>query len=122
MDSPVFSASISLLSHQEFLFAETDVDYENQNFEIPSFYKLYQNYPNPFNPTTKIKFSLPKAEKVKIEVFNLLGKKVRILIDDQLPIGFHEVKFNTQDLPSGIYAYKITAGQYQAVKKMLLLK
>jgi predicted GH43/DUF377 family glycosyl hydrolase len=85
-------------------------------------YELFQNYPNPFNPSTTIKFALPQNEEVKIAVFNAIGQNVKILLDRRMSIGFHEVVFNAQDLPSGIYTYKITAGLYHAVKKMLYLK
>ena len=71
---------------------------------------------------TKIKFALPKSEKVVIDVFNALGQRIRTLLDKQMPGGSHEVKFTAQDLPSGIYVYKITAGEFVALKKCLLLK
>ena len=94
---------------------------ENENV-IPLKYSLNQNYPNPFNPSTKIKYILPKSEKVKIEVFNLLGQKITTLLDNQMPSGSHEVEFNGQNLSSGIYYYKIEAGEFQQVRKMLLIK
>ena len=77
---------------------------------------------NPFNSATTIKFTLPQKEEVKIEVFNAIGQKITTLLDKRMPVGYHEVQFNAQDLPSGIFAYKITAGKFQAVKKMLYLK
>jgi hypothetical protein len=90
--------------------------------QIPKTFALYQNYPNPFNPSTTIKFTLPKAEELKIEVFNALSQKVAVLVNEKMPAGLHEVEFNAQDLPSGVYVYKITAGQYSDVNKMLYLK
>ncbi len=92
------------------------------DLDLPTEFKLSQNYPNPFNPSTTIKFVLPGREEVKIEVFNALGRKVAVLINNIMLSGYHEVEFNAQDLPSGIYVYKITAGQYQAMKKMLFLQ
>ena len=89
---------------------------------VPSEYFLEQNYPNPFNSTTILKFALPKTAGVKIEVFNALGQKVITLLDKQMPGGFHKLEFNAQYLPSGVYVYKITAGQFQDVKKMLFLR
>jgi hypothetical protein len=91
---------------------------------------LHQNYPNPFNPSTTIKYTLPKSEKVKIEVFNLLGQSIKTLLNNQMPSGSHEVEFNGQNLSSGIYYYKIEAGDpstgsgqgYQEVRKMILLR
>ena len=97
----------------------TDVEIKT---EIPIQFFLYQNYPNPFNPSTKIKFALPKTGEVKIEVFNTLGQKVAMLINKTMPNGYHEVEFNAQDLPSGVYVFKIMAGDLQDVKKMLFLK
>ncbi len=104
----------------------------NEPYQIPSVFILNQNYPNPFsarggsafggNPSTIIKFALPRKEEVRIEVFNLLGQKVAVLINKTMSAGYHEVEFNAQDLPSGLYVYLIEAGQYQAVKKMLLLR
>ena len=90
--------------------------------EIPAKFVLYQNYPNPFNPSTTIKFTLFKTENVKIEIFNSLSQKVTTLVNRKLPVGYHEVKFNAINLPSGIYVYKITAGNFKDVRKMLLLK
>jgi hypothetical protein len=100
--------------------------------EIPNYFILAQNYPNPFsarggsafggNPSTTIKYVLPKNERVKIEVFNAIGQRVAKLLDKQVSSGNHEIQFDAQDLPSGLYTYRITAGQFQAVKKMLLLK
>ena len=89
---------------------------------IPEGFKLFQNYPNPFNPTTKIKYTLPKPELVKIEVFNLLGQKITTLLNKQIESGSHEVEFTAKNLPSGIYYYRISAGEFQQVKKMVLLK
>ena len=89
---------------------------------IPDQFTLWQNYPNPFNPSTTIRFVLPEKTKVKIEVYNALGGRVNILLDRQMKTGFHKIEFNAQNLPSGIYIYKITAGYFFDVKKMLYLK
>ena len=89
---------------------------------LPSSYNLNQNYPNPFNPSTKIKFALPKLEIVKIEVYNTLGQRVEILLNQQMQAGQHEIEFNAQNLSSGIYYYRIEAGEFQDVKKMVLIR
>jgi len=89
---------------------------------IPREYRLLQNYPNPFNPQTQIKFALPEPEFVKIEVYNLLGRKICTLINKAMPAGYHEVGFNGQYLASGIYLYRMEAGAFQAVRKMMLLR
>jgi hypothetical protein len=88
----------------------------------PSSFSLSQNYPNPFNPGTKIDFTLPKTEKVKIVVYNQLGQQVTLLSDKIFNSGNHEVSFNAANLPSGIYFYRIIAGSFTQTKKMILLK
>lgn len=93
----------------------------SDNF-LPKKYELDQNYPNPFNPTTIIRYTLPNSEKVKIEVFNLLGQRVETLLDKQMPAGTYDVVFTAKDLPSGVYLYRIEAGEYQEMRKMILLK
>ncbi len=89
---------------------------------LPGKLRLWQNHPNPFNPSTKIKFTLPKSENVKIEVYNIMGQKIVTLLDKLVSAGYHEVEFNGQNLFSGIYWYRIEAGNFQDVKKMILLK
>ncbi|GEM_PF-3231520 len=89
---------------------------------IPKDYFLDQNYPNPFNPSTVIKFGLPNAENVKLEIYNLLGQKVDELINAKLSAGVHEVTFNADNLPSGIYLYKLTTDKFSEIKKMMLMK
>ena len=83
---------------------------------------LSYNYPNPFNPSTKIKYDLPKQENVKIEIFNLLGQKIETLVNKQMPSGSYEVEFTAKHLPSGVYLYRIEAGEFHEIKKMLLIK
>ena len=93
---------------------------------IPKQYALYQNYPNPFNPTTNIKFDLPEASKVVLNVYNILGEKVATLLNQTVEAGFHQVPFNGSNLSSSTYIYRIEAqssGQsFVQTKKMLLLK
>jgi hypothetical protein len=95
---------------------------EAEQYAIPKDFVLYQNYPNPFNPSTKIKFAIPKNESVKIEVYNSIGQKIEALLNQHMKAGHHDVEFNAQNLSSGIYFYKIEAGEFQDVKKMILLK
>ena len=90
--------------------------------EIPKEYKLENNYPNPFNPSTKIKFSLPQNSAVKLSVYDISGKSVAILINDKLNAGYYEFEFEGSNLSSGIYFYKIEAGSFSDVRKMILLK
>ncbi len=90
--------------------------------EIPKTYNLYENYPNPFNPETKIKFDLPIDNYVMIKVYNILGKEIYTLVNDFKQAGRYLVSFNGSNLSSGIYYYKITAGNFEQVKKMILIK
>jgi Secretion system C-terminal sorting domain len=90
--------------------------------EIPNYYSLGQNYPNPFNPSTKIKFTLPQSENVKLVVFDILGKEVKTLVNGETEAGIHEVNFNASSLSSGVYFYRIVAGNFITTKKMLVIK
>jgi hypothetical protein len=95
---------------------------EQEPGQVTDEFRLYQNYPNPFNPSTTIWFSLPKAERVKVEVFNLLGQRVITLLDEPKLAGDHRIGFDAQNLGSGIYVIRIEAGTFRAAKKMLYLK
>lgn len=88
----------------------------------PRKYELEQNYPNPFNPVTTISFSLPEASFVNLEVYDILGRNTVLLINEILEAGEHSFEFNAGSLPSGIYYYKITAGEFTKTNKMILLK
>ena len=89
---------------------------------IPTDYSLTQNYPNPFNPSTTIKYALSNPELVTLKIFNVLGKEVATLVSEQKPAGDYEVNFNADQLASGVYYYKLTAGDFISTKKMILLK
>jgi hypothetical protein len=89
---------------------------------IPAEYQLMQNYPNPFNPVTHIRFALPEAAPVKIEIFNVLGERVKTLRDAVTPAGYHEVFLDGAQLESGIYFYRLQAGEFRQTRRMLLLK
>ena len=89
---------------------------------IPSKFALLQNYPNPFNPTTIISYLIPTSSFVRLEIFNTLGKRVATLINEKKEAGKHTVEFNASNLASGIYIYKINAGDFAQAKKLLLLK
>jgi len=89
---------------------------------FPTDFTLYQNYPNPFNPSTTIKFALPFAGNVKINVYNTLGQLVETLVDQEMQSGYHEVNFDGSGLASGIYLYQLQAGEYISIRKMVLIK
>jgi len=88
----------------------------------PTSYRLNQNYPNPFNPTTTISFNLEKASNVKLVVYNVLGQKVATLLDSRLNAGEQAVVFDASKLSSGVYFYRLDAGDFTSVKKMVLMK
>lgn len=90
--------------------------------EMQSENKLLNNYPNPFNPVTKIGFMIVKNSFVKIKVYDMLGREVKVLVNGMLNAGTHTVEFNASNLSSGIYIYKMEAGDFKAVKKMMLIK
>jgi len=90
--------------------------------DVPKKYALYQNYPNPFNPYTTIKFELPVASSVRLELYNSAGQKVKDLFVGELPAGYHEVKVDGRDLSSGVYFYVLRANDFVGVKKMVLVK
>ncbi|MFH0992503.1 MAG: T9SS type A sorting domain-containing protein, partial [bacterium] len=89
---------------------------------LPQQFQLEQNYPNPFNPTTQIVYELPAEEFVNLRVFNSLGQQVAELVNEQRPAGVYTVTFRATDLPSGMYFYRLVAGQFQQTRKLLLLK
>jgi hypothetical protein len=95
---------------------------ENLEVGIPSSYVLKQNYPNPFNPSTHIKFGLPQAGDVLVEIYNLLGQKIITLFDGYKAAGYHIVEFDASNLPTGMYFYRIQADKFNSVKKMMLIK
>jgi hypothetical protein len=89
---------------------------------IPTHFELMQNYPNPFNPSTKIYFAIPEETNVKITIYNMLGEVVVELLNRPLNAGYHEVVFNSQQYPTGVYYYRMNAGNYTDNKKMVLIK
>ncbi len=90
--------------------------------DAPITYNLSSAYPNPFNPTTQISYQIPKASNVTLIVYNMLGKEVVELVNESKSAGVYNVSFNASNLPSGLYLYKIQAGEFTEVRKMLLMK
>ncbi len=85
-------------------------------------FALRQNYPNPFNPMTRIPFSLKRPARVRLEVYNIRGQRISVLLDQTMSAGSHQISFNAQGLPSGIYFYRISAGNFTSVRKMAVLR
>ena len=98
------------------------VGFQPISSEIPDMFSLSQNYPNPFNPSTNINFSIPKSSFVTLKVFNIMGKEISSLVNENLNPGVYSFDFNAEDLASGIYFYKLTAGEFSEVKKMTMIK
>jgi photosystem II stability/assembly factor-like uncharacterized protein len=89
---------------------------------LPSTFEIFQNYPNPFNPSTKIKFSIPKESNVNLSIYNVLGELVSTLVNESMKPGNYELEFNGKDLASGVYIYRLEAGNFISNKKMILMK
>ncbi|MGD0339117.1 MAG: family 43 glycosylhydrolase [Bacteroidota bacterium] len=89
---------------------------------VPRNFFLGQNYPNPFNPETTIQFSIPKSSFVTLQLADVLGKEIRVLISEQLQAGKYRINWNAEDLPSGVYFYRLKAGNFVDTKKTVLLK
>ncbi|MBU2493873.1 MAG: T9SS type A sorting domain-containing protein [Bacteroidetes bacterium] len=114
--------AVTINDKVRFYSPTADVTFANSN-ELPNEYKLEQNYPNPFNPSTKIKFSLPEAGNVRLEVYNILGQKVTSLINRQMNPGVYEKDFNAVTLSSGVYIYRLQVNnKFVEIKKMMLIK
>jgi hypothetical protein len=89
---------------------------------IPGQFVLEQNYPNPFNPSTVIRFGLPRSSEVSIVIYNTLGQKVAELLNEQREAGYQEARFDGSGLASGVYYYRLHAGDFLETKKMIILK
>jgi hypothetical protein len=95
--------------------------------EIPQSFMLYQNYPNPFNPVTKIKFNIPPVgdaymRPVQIKIYDILGRDITTLFNEELKPGTYEIEWNASGFSSGVYFYRLEAGEFSVTKKMVLLK
>ncbi|MBL8006659.1 MAG: T9SS type A sorting domain-containing protein [Ignavibacteria bacterium] len=120
-----FGDSIGYCVGQYVYKFDNTVVIKHVNTVIPNEYLLEQNYPNPFNPFTKISFSVPVAlnsVKVKISVFNILGKEIRTLVNESLTSGNYEIEFDGSNLSSGVYFCKMESGKFLGIKSMILLK
>jgi hypothetical protein len=129
--SKAYSYSDKNLSNGTYYYRLKQMDYDGTfsysktaevNVNTPAVYELSQNYPNPFNPSTSIQFTVPESGFVTLKVYNMLGQEVRSLVNGIKEAGSHTIKFNADDLNSGLYLYKIEAGSFTQVRKMTLLK
>jgi hypothetical protein len=88
----------------------------------PSQYSLSSNFPNPFNPETEIEYALPEVSWVTLKVYNILGQVVEVLVDSEQRAGYHEIQWNGEGVSSGVYFYRLTAGEFTDTKRMVLMK
>ena len=118
----VFSSE-SNQTTEKFLLLNSDIplDAEDENTNISTFY-LSQNYPNPFNPDTKINYSAPNISFVTIKVYDVLGNEIATLINEEKKSGNYQVEFNGSNLSSGVYFYRMQAGNFSNTKKLILIK
>ncbi|MEO8209823.1 MAG: T9SS type A sorting domain-containing protein [bacterium] len=98
------------------------VSIKNISSELPASFKLYQNYPNPFNPFTKIRFDLIESGNIRMDIYDIRGKKISNIFNERKNKGSYELNFDGSNLSSGVYYYKLTTQNYSSTKKMLLLK
>ena len=111
-----------IYTHTQIYLGSVSVDIANHTNNIPRSFFLSQNYPNPFNPITTIEYSIPSRSNVVIKVFDLLGREVATLLNEEKQAGIYKVKFDGSGLSSGVYFYKIQTTDFIEVKKMILLK
>lgn len=109
-------------AHIDELMSYVITGVEENNNSIPPRYLLSQNYPNPFNPSTKIQYSISSQQNVTLKVYDVLGKEVATLVNDEKPAGTYEVFFNGSNLSSGVYFYKLQSGSFVETRKLTLLK
>jgi len=106
------------------LYRVDDIDYSRSTggAGVPTTFGLSQNYPNPFNAATNIEFALPEDGRVKLEIYDILGQRVRTLVDEYRAAGTYSVEFDSGSLASGMYFYRLIAGDFAETKKMVLMK
>lgn len=120
-----YIGSDSLISHNQFtvyLIRHSQVGINTVSSSIPDEFKLNQNYPNPFNPNTKIRFALPKSLFARIVIYDLLGRVIETIVNEQLNAGTYEINWNAGKFSSGVYFYKLITNEHSYIKRMVLIK
>ena len=95
---------------------------KSKNNFIPNEYSLSQNYPNPFNPITHLEFGISELGFVSLKVYDVLGREIKILVNEIRPAGIYKIEFNGSNFASGVYFYRIEAGDFVQTKRMVLIK
>ena len=116
--NPTFIDDICVTTKGEYIDSKID----NEISSIPISYYLSQNYPNPFNPSTQIEYDVKEPCKVNLTVYNLNGQVIKELVNSYQQPGHYSINVNMQEIPSGLYFYKIQMGDFQAVKKMVKIE
>jgi len=111
----------------QFAFLAYGVGTDDEEEQLPTTFTLNQNYPNPFNPETNIEFSVPSTQDLRLEVYSLLGQKVKTLVDQKVDAGIHSVRWNGTndigiDVPSGVYFYRLSSETFTQTNKMVLVR
>jgi hypothetical protein len=122
VDEAMHASGYSDIVSITFCFECTSITEVEVEGELPKSFELSQNFPNPFNPRTTFKYALPKDAHVVLRVYDVLGREVALLVNERQTAGYKSVEFNASSLGSGLYCYKLTAGSFTAVKKMLLVR
>ncbi len=115
------SETASFLDYTLFAYQESGTGVNTSSTFLREF-SLSQNFPNPFNPLTNISFTLPSRSFVSLKVFDLIGREVAVLVSEELSAGNHMKQWNAENMPSGVYFYRLNAGTYAETKKLILLK
>jgi hypothetical protein len=121
-NNPAYIEALSMDILKYLHLSYNSIGIEPINNNIPVNYSLEQNYPNPFNPVTKISFNIPSTSMTKLSVFDVTGKEISVLVNNELKAGTYNISFNAGNLPSGAYFYKIKSGEFIDSKKMILIK
>ncbi len=122
---PINYGAVPDINHLGTLYLDTTtvgIETAGMQRTLPTRISLSQNFPNPFNPTTQINYALPQDAKVRLDIYNLLGQKVATLVDRKQQAGYHSVRWDASSFASGVYFYRLQAGDFVETKRMILLK
>ena len=119
VDLNTFASGGEILTYRNRIGVVTSV---KEQAKLPTEFTLSQNYPNPFNPSTTIRYALPKAQFVSLKIFNMAGQEAATLVNRQQEAGEHSIQWHAEKLPSGVYMYRLQAGEFSETKKMILMQ
>lgn len=124
-----YNTNVNTADTLEFLITDNKKIYLTKsfvfNYTAPKDYSLEQNFPNPFNPSTKIRYTVPDLgsnPEVILKIYDILGKEIATLVNEKQAPGYKEIDFNGSNLASGVYIYRLSAGDFVSIKKMMLIK